>query len=125
MEMQLEQKQERDAGFTLIELLIAIVVVGILTAVAIVGISSLVDSGEGAACQASRDAVSAAEAVYYANNNGTAPASLFVMVGDELVLSGGVTVVAGTPNLMTGQGWTSTYTPAAGTTPSAWTAACP
>ena len=122
MEEQLEQRHEREAGFTLIELLIAIVVVGILSAVAIVGISSLVDSGEGSACQASRDAVSAAEAVYYANNNGTAPADLAAMVGDELVLSGGVTVAG---NLMTGQGWTSTYVPAAGTTPSAWTAACP
>ena len=33
------------------------------------------------------------------------------MVGDELVLSGGVTVADYT---MRGQGWTSTYVPAAG-----------
>lgn len=117
MEQTLTEKR-RDQGFTLIELLIAIVVVGILTAVAIVGISSLVNSGETAACQASSDAAQAAGAVYYANNNGSAPADLAAMVGDELVLPTGVTVVG---NVMSaGSNWTRTYVPATNT----WTAAC-
>jgi prepilin-type N-terminal cleavage/methylation domain-containing protein len=60
---------ERESGFTLIELLIAIVVAGILTAVAIVGIAGLTDSGKGAACASSADAAKAATAVYYASSD--------------------------------------------------------
>ena len=47
-EQEWEQRKER--GFTLVELLVAIVVVGVLAAVAIVGINSLVNKGENAAC---------------------------------------------------------------------------
>ena len=60
-------KERRDEGFTLIELLIAIVVVGILTAVVIVGIGGLTDNGNTSACRASRDATRAAIAVHKAN----------------------------------------------------------
>ena len=60
-------KERREEGFTLIELLVAIVVVGILTSVVIVGIVGLNDNGEQAACQASRDAAKAASAVHNAN----------------------------------------------------------
>jgi prepilin-type N-terminal cleavage/methylation domain len=60
-------KDRREEGFTLIELLIAIVVVGILTAVVIVGIGGLTDDGKAAACSASRDATRAAIAVHKAN----------------------------------------------------------
>ena len=100
--------QEKDQGFTLIELLIAIVVVGILTAVAIVGIGSLVNSGEKSACQASVDAAMAAGAVHYANTGGF-PASLTAMVtANELVLGNTVQVGANGLNLTTGAtGWTS------------------
>ena len=56
-------KERREEGFTLIELLIAIVVVGILTAVVIVGIGGLTDNGAKSACAASRDAAKAASAV--------------------------------------------------------------
>ena len=59
---------ERESGFTLIELLIAIVVAGILTAVAIVGIAGLTDSGSKSACKSSADAARAATAVFYANS---------------------------------------------------------
>ena len=53
-------KERREEGFTLIELLIAIVVVGILTAVVIVGIGGLTDTGSKSACAASLDAAKAA-----------------------------------------------------------------
>ena len=63
-------KERREEGFTLIELLIAIVVVGILTAVVIVGIGGLADNGKNSACAASKDAAKAAQAVHYNNTNG-------------------------------------------------------
>ena len=61
-------KDRREEGFTLIELLIAIVVVGILTAVVIVGIGGLQNTGSKGACAASRDAAKAASTVYKANH---------------------------------------------------------
>ncbi len=111
----LKQMQERrgsDEGFTLIELLIAIVVVGVLSAVVIVGIGGLNDSGKTGACKASKDAAKAAVAVHYANHAGVYPADLAAMVGlGELELNG-ATVTASTIN---GSGWTVIYTlPAAG-----------
>ena len=60
-------KGRSEEGFTLIELLIAIVVVGILTAVVIVGIGGLTDNGNSSACKASKDATRAAIAVHKAN----------------------------------------------------------
>jgi len=66
MNKYMEKRNEK--GFTLIELLIAIVVVGILAAVAIVGIGGLTSTGNTAACTTSKDAAVAASAAYYANN---------------------------------------------------------
>ncbi len=103
--MQVEDKKEQ--GFTLIELLVAIVVVGILTAVAIVGIGGLTDKGESGACSATKDAAKAAQAVHYANNDGTYPTSFQQMVDDgELELSGS-TSIDGSGSIK-GTGWTLT-----------------
>jgi prepilin-type N-terminal cleavage/methylation domain-containing protein len=66
---EMNQEKKRQGGFTLIELLIAIVVVGILAAVAIVGIGGLTSTGGKSACVASADAAQSASAAYYANNN--------------------------------------------------------
>lgn len=109
METPEKRTERREEGFTLIELLIAIVVVGILTAVAIVGISSLTSNGRTSACNASRDAAEAAYAVQYANTNGAAATDLATLVsGGYLRLTGGTTVAA---NAITGTGWTLTRTP--------------
>jgi prepilin-type N-terminal cleavage/methylation domain-containing protein len=115
------QKRE-EKGFTLIELLIAIVVVGVLTAVAIVGIAGLTDEGESAACDATADAVKAAQAVYYANT-GTYPDDFTDMTTTSppvLEASGDVTVTADEIN---GDGWTLTNA-GGGSTPMT-TAGCP
>ena len=106
MKQYMEERDEK--GFTLIELLIAIVVVGILTAVAIVGIAGLTDKGQSAACSASVDAVKAAQAVYYANNDGTWPWDLDALVADgALEESGGVNIDFMT---LSGKNWSVTAT---------------
>ncbi len=102
----IEERNEK--GFTLIELLVAIVVVGILTAVAIVGINGLTNKGKDASCQATLDASRAAVAVHYANNNAY-PANFTDMTSTgELQLQGGVTKVDGPPATLSANGWTIT-----------------
>lgn len=99
--------REGEDGFTLIELLIAIVVAGILTTVAIVGIGSLSDNGKSSACKATADAAKAASAVYYANNDGAYPANFTAMIsGGELDNSAGLT--DGGLTLKNGTKWTVT-----------------
>ncbi len=106
--------KSNDKGFTLIEVLIAIVVVGILSAVVIIGIGALTNKGNSSACQASADAAKAAATVHYANT-GSYPATLSAMTvtsPKELELPSGVTVAA---NVTAGATWTLTMT--AGTPP--------
>jgi prepilin-type N-terminal cleavage/methylation domain-containing protein len=109
-------EDRNEQGFTLIELLIAIVVVGILTAVAIVGIAGLTNNGSKSACAATKDAVTAAQAVFYSNHNGTYPTSFNDLLTDtpnpELTLSGGTThaplVAPFAGDTISGSGWTLT-----------------
>jgi prepilin-type N-terminal cleavage/methylation domain-containing protein len=87
--------ERNEKGFTLIELLVAIVVVGILTAVAIVGIAGLTDTAKGATCSATLDSSRAATAAFYAAHSPNAyPTTFAQMINDtpnpELVLQGGV-----------------------------------
>src|SRR5258705_548650 len=111
-----------EKGFTLIELLVAIVVVGILTAVAIVGIAGLTNKGTKSACAATQDAIQTAQSVHFANFN-TYPATFGAMIvpasgQPELVLSGGATPTpaAATATTITGSGGWSLAVSAAGTT---------
>jgi type IV pilus assembly protein PilE len=113
----IEERNEK--GFTLIELLVAIVVVGILTAVAIVGIAGLTNKGTKSACAATQDAVQTAQAVHFANA-GSYPANFGAMLSTtppELVLSGGATPTpdAATATTITGSGGWSITVNAAGT----------
>ena len=88
----MQEQDKKEQGFTLIELLVAIVVVGILTAVAIVGIAGLTDTAKGATCQSTIDASRAAVAAYYTKQAPNAyPADFDVMIADkDLVLQGGI-----------------------------------
>ena len=109
-------KERREEGFTLIELLIAIVVVGILTAVVIVGIGGLTDNGKNSACSASRDAARTAIVVHKANAvNGQFPTAFTDLTATELDATD-VTVTANTikhnPDwTLTGSVWSTTAMP--------------
>jgi prepilin-type N-terminal cleavage/methylation domain-containing protein len=124
--MQDQDKQDKkEQGFTLIELLVAIVVVGILTAVAIVGIGGLTDNGKTSACKASRDAANAAAAVYYANHS-TYASTFTQLDGDGALDVSNVDITGGTPAgtvMKDGTNWSVTMS-GGGATPTAITA-CP
>lgn len=110
MLQQLKQRRATDEGFTLIELLIAIVIVGILATVVIVGIAGLNDNGKKAACKSSMDAAKAATAVHYSNTSPNAyPATLQVMVTANELDLGGATLSGG-GLVASANGWTLTMT---------------
>jgi prepilin-type N-terminal cleavage/methylation domain-containing protein len=118
--------EKDEKGFTLIEILIAIVLIGILSAVAVVGISSLVSKGSSAACGATRDASTAAQAVAYTSATPNAYplnfTALTTPVGTApLTLPTGV-VVGTVATTLVGSGWTLTMTGGSATT--AWTFIC-
>ena len=112
---------DQDHGFTLIEILIAIVLIGILSAVAVVGISNLVSKGGSSACKATRDAATAASAVYYTSQSpNTYPANFTMLTTPvataPLTLPTGVAIRVSSPavvadNLfLVGSGWTINMT---------------
>jgi prepilin-type N-terminal cleavage/methylation domain-containing protein len=112
-----------DKGFTLVEILVAIVLVGILSAVAVLGINGLTKSGGTSACTASMDAAKTATLAYY-TTNGAYPTTITQMIATTpamYVLPSGATLntaaagsnPAGT--VLTGSNWALTMTPAVGT----------
>ena len=120
--------RRQDNGFTLVEILIAIVVVGILAAVAIIGINSLTSTGNKSACTTSGDAAKAAAAAYYANNNGVYQTDFNQFTSTagaapkEFVLPTGATIASTTTISGNSGKWTLTLT--AGTNGNAPTFAC-
>ena len=106
----------RDSGFTLVEILIAIVLIGVLSAVAVVGVSSLTSRGSESACEASLDAAKAATVVYFASNDNTYPDDFDALTGGTdpaLELPSPNTVTAASDGVSTATVGTWTLTMAA------------
>jgi prepilin-type N-terminal cleavage/methylation domain-containing protein len=112
-----------EAGFTLIEILVTIVVVGVLTGVAIVGIAGLTDKGGNAACATSYDAANAATLAYYSNTGGKYPQTFGDLTsppsGRPLLDADAASVTS--PTTLRGKdGWTLTMHPGATITDKTW-----
>ena len=92
--MSAREKNNAEHGFTLVELLLTIVVVGILTAVAIIGVNGIADTSKKATCQTTIDASRAAVISYYSNQSPHVyPISFDVMTAGAnptLQLQGGI-----------------------------------
>ncbi len=66
----------KQTGFTLIELMIVVAVIGILTAVAIPKMGSLVRKSREASTKANLGSIRSALSIYYADNEGKFPTEL-------------------------------------------------
>ncbi|MBV9097759.1 MAG: prepilin-type N-terminal cleavage/methylation domain-containing protein [Frankiaceae bacterium] len=67
MLQRLQTVREREDGFTLIELLIVIVILGVLAAIVVFGVSGINDSSKLSACKSDYKSVEIASEAYYAN----------------------------------------------------------
>ena len=73
MQRSVAHARDEEAGMTLIELMIVILILGILSAIIILGIGAFQGTGDSQACKASSNEVEAATAAYYAKNNAWPP----------------------------------------------------
>jgi prepilin-type N-terminal cleavage/methylation domain-containing protein len=111
------RQQRGEGGFTLIELLMSIVIVGILTTVAVVGVAGLQEKGQTAACTTSLEAATSASEMYYAVTGGRFPRSFTDLTNPPLgkpLLDPSPGVVT-SPTTLQGKGgiWTVTLKPGA------------
>ena len=128
MEVKEHEGRGKAQGFTLVELLLAIVVVGVLTSVAIVGTGAVVDKGSAGSCRATADSARAATAIYYTNSNqSTFPSDFFQLTSPQktLAIDSRVTpnptstpALAPGDTVLTGSGWTLTMSGGGATEPS-------
>ena len=102
--------RRHDGGFTMVEILIAIVLVGILSAVVVVGVGTLTDQGEDSACAASLDAAKAGTVVYFAQNS-SYPTTFPQMTNAGALEAPSDVTIANTTMIPQGGGWTLTLTP--------------
>ena len=70
-------------GFTLVELLIVVVVLGILAAVTVFGLSGTTGTSHQAACNSDVRSVEVAVEAYHANNNPTWPPNMAALIAPD------------------------------------------
>lgn len=108
----------RARGFTLVEILISIVLVGILSAVVVVGVGRLTQQGTSAACAASKDAARAAATTHWAST-GAYPGTFTDMTAatpPSITLPSKATV-DGTGRILRSGSWALTLVPGTGANP--------
>src|SRR5437016_3095189 len=89
MQRALARSHDEESGMTLIEVMIVILILGVLSAIVVLGVSSFTDTGNTVSCKATADEFSAAGAAAYAKNtaNNTNLGALYT--GWETYLKGG------------------------------------
>jgi prepilin-type N-terminal cleavage/methylation domain-containing protein len=70
-------------GFTLVELLIVVLILGALTAIAIPRITASATNAKTSACATNIEIMNSQIELYAANNDGTYPATLAEITGDD------------------------------------------
>lgn len=71
----MQQRRRVDGGFTLIELLVVVIILGILSAIAVFGVSNAQTKANLSACNANAQQLLKGYEAYYAMNNQTYPTS--------------------------------------------------
>lgn len=96
--------RENESGFTLIELLIVIVILGILSAVVVFGVSGITNKGTKAACQSDVKSVEIAAEAYRAQAGvyaGSVPALVTANLLREPPTSADYTITTDTTGVVT------------------------
>lgn len=110
-------KKRQEEGFTLIELLIVIIILGILAAVVVFGVTAFRDDSVSKACKTDMKSVETAAQAFVAKT-GAAPANIAAMVPDYLRTSPNTSSATGDYYITYTQGTGTAFTVAGNKTTS-------